>query len=60
MMNNKRNSIRIAIIRNNPDMFIENNPIYEYKDNTFKQNLEVCIESIEEVTELVCNEKLKL
>ena len=38
------------------DMFIENNPNYEYKDNTFKHNLEVCKESIEEVTELVCNE----
>ena len=38
------------------DMFIENNPNYEYTDNTFKHNLEVCKESIEEVTELVCNE----
>ena len=38
------------------DIFIENNPNYEYTDNTFKHNLEVCKESIEEVTELVCNE----
>ena len=37
-------------------MFIENNPNYEYADDTFKHNLEVCKESIEEVTELVCNE----
>ena len=41
---------------NECDMFIENNPNYEYTDNTFKHNLEVCKESIEEVTELVCNE----
>ena len=38
------------------DVFIENNPNYEYTDNTFKHNLEVCKESIEEVTELVCHE----
>ena len=38
------------------DMFIKNNPNYEYTDDTFKHNLEICKESIKEVTELVCNE----
>ena len=38
------------------DRFIEDNPNYEYTDETFKHNLEVCKELIEEVTELTCNE----
>ena len=38
------------------DMFIENNPNYKYTNDTFKHNLEVCKESIKEVTELICNE----
>ena len=38
------------------DRFIEDNPDYEYTDETFKHNLEICKESIKEVTELICNE----
>ena len=38
------------------DRFIEDNPNDEYTDDTFKHNLEVCKESIKEVTELTCNE----
>lgn len=38
------------------DKFIKANLNYKYKTDTFKHNLDVCKESIKEVTELTCNE----
>lgn len=38
------------------DQFINNNPSYVFKSNVFKNNLNVCKESILEIEELHCNE----